>query len=190
MKKSLRKTLLARRKSLSESEVAEKSESLFRNWQPLMVPERYRVVHTFLSIKAFREVDTSPFISYLQSFPDIQIGVPRVDFETRQVTHHPYCPTELVVSSWGIMEPPKTAVQIDPKRFDMVLVPMLGFDRFGHRIGYGGGYYDRFLAQVRPDCFRVGLCFEMGYLSSVLPVGSHDAVLHAVVTESGFRKFE
>lgn len=181
--------MLARRKALTEAEVQEKSLSLYRNWLPFFDPEKHRTVHSFISISAFREVETSYFISHLQSH-GVQIGVPRVDSQTKRVTHHPYNREELVRSTWGILEPPETALRLSPEVFDMVLVPMLAFDRFGHRLGYGGGYYDQFLSEVRPDCLCLGLCFDYGFLNQDLPAHSFDIALHGVVTESGFHKAE
>jgi 5-formyltetrahydrofolate cyclo-ligase len=188
VKSELRKSTLAKRKALTGAEVTEKSYSIFRKWQPLLQPERHRWVHTFISIPEFKEVDTKPFIDHLKSFPQIQIGVPRVDFQTREVTHHPYCDLKLVRNSWGILEPPASSPELKPELFDMVLVPMIAFDRLGHRLGYGGGYYDRFLAKVRPDCLRIGLCFELGFLDSDLPARDHDVSLDGVITESRYHK--
>jgi 5-formyltetrahydrofolate cyclo-ligase len=188
VKSSLRKSILAKRKALSELQVKQKSDSIFRQWEPLLRPDSHRTVHTFLSISAFREVDTEPFITHLQAFGHIEIGVPRVDLKTKEVTHHVYCQHELVKSSWGILEPPEHARRLDSEQFDMVLVPMLAFDRFGHRVGYGGGYYDKFLAQIRPDCLRIGLCFDMGYIESELPAQPHDVPLHGVLTETRYHK--
>jgi len=64
--------------------------------------------------------------------------------------------SDLVENRWGIREPDgeQTAA---PAEFDIVLVPLLAFDSVGHRVGYGKGYYDRFLAECRPDCLKVGL---------------------------------
>ena len=150
----------------------------------LFQPADLRFVHTFLSIPKFREVDTAPFISHLRKFPQIQIAVPRVDLQSKEVTHHLYCESDLVVSSWGISEPSESSPTLSPEQFDMVLVPMLAFDRFRHRLGYGGGYYDRFLSRVRPDCVTVGLCFDLGYVESKLPSQSYDGALDMILTES------
>jgi 5-formyltetrahydrofolate cyclo-ligase len=71
---------------------------------------------------------------------------------------------------------------------DYLLVPLLGFDRLGHRLGYGGGYYDRTLASL-PDAIAVGCAFSAQQLDAV-PVGEYDVPLHAVATESGVIRFE
>ena len=71
-----------------------------------------------------------------------------------------------------------------PEEFDLVLVPMLAFDRRCHRVGYGGGYYDKFLAQVREDCDKVGLCYQFGLLERTLSSEQFDVALDSVIAEN------
>lgn len=83
---------------------------------------------------------------------------------------------------YGISVPSPDADELVP---DLVLVPMLAFDRQGHRLGYGGGYYDRTIAGLREgrDVLAVGLAFS-GQVRDDLPVGPHDMHLDWIVTES------
>jgi 5-formyltetrahydrofolate cyclo-ligase len=69
-------------------------------------------------------------------------------------------------------------------RPDVLITPLVGFDAAGHRLGYGGGYYDRTIAALRPGVLAIGVGFELGRLTSVDPQ-PHDAVLDAIVTEAG-----
>ena len=87
----------------------------------------------------------------------------------------------LVRSRLGIMEPPATAAGVEPESIDAVVVPGLAFDATGFRLGYGGGYYDRFLARC-PRALRIGLAFEAQMVDSVRPHG-RDEPLHHIVTE-------
>ena len=94
---------------------------------------------------------------------------------------------ELIVGKWKILEPPKEEwgradKEIQPDQLDIVLVPGVGFNREGGRMGNGQGYYDRLLAQVRPDCQLIALCYE-SQLFDDLVVGPHDVYMDKVVTE-------
>jgi 5-formyltetrahydrofolate cyclo-ligase len=81
--------------------------------------------------------------------------------------------------------PSPTAVEpVDPASVDVVVVPGLAFTPDGRRLGQGGGWYDRFLARVRPDCLTIGVAFDAQIVDD-LPTESHDVVLDLVVTESG-----
>ena len=184
MKKELRKTYLERRRALTESEVANKSQAIFQNWLPLLDPASHHTVHSFLSIRDFREVETSLFLDHLETHhPTTRIGVPRVGFESKELTHHTFLPHQLEKNSWGIFEPQGTAPRLEPIEFDMVLVPMLAFDKNGFRLGYGGGYYDKFLAQVRKDCHKFGLCYQFGLLEANLSPENFDVAVDCVVTD-------
>jgi len=94
---------------------------------------------------------------------------------------------ELVVGKWKILEPPRDrwgepGKEIAADKLDLVMVPGVGFSREGARMGNGQGYYDRLLAQVRPDCPLVGLCYESQLFDDLI-VGAHDVFMDKVVTE-------
>jgi 5-formyltetrahydrofolate cyclo-ligase len=74
----------------------------------------------------------------------------------------------------------------------VLVVPMLGFDKAGHRLGYGGGYYDRTLAELRPrgPVLAVGFAFEAQRLDQPLPAEPTDQPLDILVTDAGVRRFE
>jgi 5-formyltetrahydrofolate cyclo-ligase len=65
---------------------------------------------------------------------------------------------QLKKNSWGILEP-RQGVPAPPEKVDLVIVPLLAFDKLGHRVGYGKGFYDRFLKDCRSDCKKIGLSF-------------------------------
>lgn len=79
---------------------------------------------------------------------------------------------------------PPHCTAIPAARFDLVVVPGLAFDRTGMRLGYGGGYYDAFLAQLRRDALTCGVCFDEQLLDDPLPCSPHDQAVDVVVTPS------
>ena len=84
----------------------------------------------------------------------------------------------------GILEPPPEWPAIDPQRLDAVVVPGLGFDRAGRRLGQGGGYYDRLLARLPRRVFRVGWAYAVQVVDA-LPADPHDQGVDMVITEDG-----
>lgn len=186
LKKQIRKNIRAARANLNAAEIAEKSSALFQNWQREFFHPSIKSIHVFISIQKFNEVDTSPFIEFIQSqINGPELVVPVTDFEQDILTHIAITPEmELAENDWGIKEPVIKNRKVSPSQLDMVLVPMMGFDRQLNRIGYGKGHYDKFLAQTRPDCLKIGLCFDLGLIEEGLPYEPHDFPLDAVVTES------
>ena len=91
----------------------------------------------------------------------------------------------LYPSGFGTLAPDDNARQVEP---DIVLMPLLGFDRYGTRLGYGGGYYDRTLASLSRLPRLIGFAFAAQELDHI-PREMHDVPLDAVVTEQGFRHF-
>jgi len=87
----------------------------------------------------------------------------------------------LVATAYGPREP-STRVAVHPEMVDVVLAPGLAFDRRGHRLGYGGGHYDRYLRQLRPDAEGVGIAFHIQVIDAV-PHGEGDQRLDLVVTD-------
>lgn len=100
----------------------------------------------------------------------------------RALVHRRYLgPNALARGKWGLMQPPPSAPPVDPGSMDVVLVPALAIGRDGSRLGYGGGFYDAFLAQT--PALRVGVVFADA-LADAVPSTSHDARLDVVVTEA------
>jgi 5-formyltetrahydrofolate cyclo-ligase len=122
-------------------------------------------LHCFEPITKLGEVDTGAFIAHIQKqYPNIQLYTSRgIDDIWKIVTWQPHTRAESL-------------------QFDAVIVPMLSFDSGLQRIGYGGGYYDKFLA-TQPQARKIGVCFELGKLNHV-PAEAHDIPLDTIVTES------
>ena len=94
---------------------------------------------------------------------------------------------EMVVGKWNILEPPKDMwgnpeKEVEAEELDIIMVPGVGFDRKGGRMGNGQGYYDRLLEKARPNCPLVALCYESQLFDEVL-VAPHDVYMDKVITE-------
>ena len=117
-------------------------------------------VHAFISMKHTGEVETAGLFERLWTeFPQIHVFAPRVNETSGNIDSIPFTlGTKLADSRWKITEPAEGEAS-DPLELDIVVVPLICFDRRGFRVGYGKGFYDRFLASCRPDCVRAGLSF-------------------------------
>ena len=157
-KSELRKIYLGKRQMLSPQERGTASAKIAANFFRDFDFGKIHVLHCFIPIERFNEVDTRPIFQHIWSeFPQIQTVVPRVNHETEELESLKYGPeVELVQSRWDIQEPVHDEY-VEPNKIDMVLVPLLCLDRRGHRVGYGKGYYDRLLRRCRPDCIKIGL---------------------------------
>jgi 5-formyltetrahydrofolate cyclo-ligase len=165
-KAELRRQFLSRRRALTSDDVAHRSESIAHHVfqltpliRQLSTPDA-GVIHIFLPIIHQNEVNTWPIIQrFWQDYPAVRLATSITDTASNQLSHYLLTPeTKLVENRWGIPEPqPDERFRIDSSQISTVLVPLLVFDRHGDRVGYGKGYYDRFLAECRPDCLNIGL---------------------------------
>lgn len=192
-KAALRRAALGRRRALAPADVARRSEQLaallFRHFP---VAE-WRWLHLFLPLAARHEPDTGPIIRRVRSEAlPLRLAVPVVQPDGRSLRHHELTPaTALHENRWGIPEPAVPAgPAVAPAAFDAVLVPLLAVDETGHRVGYGGGFYDRFLVQCRPETMFIGLNVldeaPGGRFDDALAT---DVRLHACLTPGGVWRF-
>lgn len=114
--------------------------------------------HIFLPIVDKKEVDTT-FILHILQGKDKSIVVAKSDFSTHGMNHILLQEnTTFKTSEYGIPEP-VSGIEIQPELLDVIFVPLLAYDERGHRIGYGKGFYDRFLGKCRKDALFIGLSF-------------------------------
>jgi 5-formyltetrahydrofolate cyclo-ligase len=135
------------------------------------------------------EPNPSRIIDYLQlQFPQIQIAYPVVQSTPgwmEAVMPHPDAPFQ--IGKWGIPEPTSGEIwQADT--IDLVLVPLLIADKKGNRVGYGGGYYDRFLQRTKPELLKVGVCF-FEPIESITDTAQFDVPLSCCITPQGLYEF-
>lgn len=183
MKKSeLRKLFIAQRKEITPNEKAEKSRLIFNNVFADFDFAKMNFVHCFLPIERFNEIDTHLFFQKIwRDFPQIQTVVPRVDFATLEMKSLIYnAKTELRENSWNIHEPSHDEF-IAPEKIDAVFVPLLCADKRGFRVGYGKGFYDRFLKDCREDCLKIGLSY-FEPIEEISDVNEFDIKLDFLIT--------
>lgn len=159
-KAELRKTYLEKRITITEGEYLQFSQRICDQFFSVIDLSFIKVVHTFLPIITNKEPDTWLMIERIRrEFPHIMFSLPRINKKTDSLENiffeglH-----QLEENNWGIQQP-KHGVPTPSDKIDLVLVPLLAFDTTGHRVGYGKGYYDRFLASCRKDCLKVGISF-------------------------------
>lgn len=190
MKKSeLRQSYLSGQKAISKEDREAKSEAIAKLFFQTFDLGSITHLHSFLPIEKFNEVDTRLIIEDVwRNYPNIRILVPRVDFETSEIRNLQFGPdTELTRNVWDIEEP-ADGEYIETKLIDMVLVPGLSFDRNRHRVGYGKGFYDRFLMKCRADCRKVGLSY-FEPVDRIDDAHDGDVRLDALVTPYGVTRW-
>nr|AIA12650.1 LytTr DNA-binding domain protein [uncultured bacterium] len=188
-KAELRKIYLARRKSLAAEERREKSRRIAANFFQNFDLRETRYLHCFLPIEKFAEIETKPIFQKIwQDFPQIQTLVPRVDFHTGEIENLTFkAETGLVQNAWEIHEPSHDET-VPAEKIDLVLVPLLCFDERGFRVGYGKGFYDRFLKNCRNDCLKIGLSY-FPPLPVIEDAHEGDVRLDFCVAPEGVRRF-
>ena len=142
---------------LTDKERVRLDDLLLIRFQQISLPP-LSLVHSYMAVPEQHEIDTHPILEYLQfRHPDLKLAIPKVADD--QLVHFYYNEqTNLKTNEWGIPEPVTGSIA-DPEDIDLVLVPLLCFDEQGNRVGYGKGYYDRFLAACRPDVIKIGLSY-------------------------------
>ena len=187
LKSALRKQALNQRNALTEDNLQTLNEMLLAQFKKLDLSD-IKSLHIFLPIIHQKEPDTFLIIDWLQQqHPEIEIVVPKADFKTTIMSHHSYIDKEdLLNNHYHIPEPQKA------KPFtatpDMVIVPLLAFDIKGYRVGYGKGFYDRFLAACKPDVIKIGLSFFEAEKVDI-PYNDTDIALDYCVTPERMYKF-
>jgi len=177
-KSDLRREMIARRDALPADARSEAAEVIAARIFPLSIPAG-ATVSGFMPMKT--EINPLPLMKKLAEV-GVQLALPVTGRRGQPLTMRAWTWGEPLASGvWGIREPKPEAPQVDP---DILLVPLLAFDRAGRRLGYGGGFYDLTLAQLRSRkaVIAVGLAFAAQEIASV-PTTPRDATLDLVLTE-------
>jgi 5,10-methenyltetrahydrofolate synthetase len=162
-KSELRQILKQTRLEMLEEERLLASRAIVERLNRLMDWSTVKSLHFFEPVQQLNEVDIREFITGQEDqYPDLQL-----------------CTSRLIGKTWEIIS---IRTGRPPDTFDVVIVPMLGFDPASlQRIGYGGGYYDKFLP-AQPQARKIGVCFEAGKTDRI-PVETYDIAMDMIVTE-------
>ena len=156
-KHEIRKHFTQKRSSLSTEKVNEfnsKIHSLFEHY----LPKEVKTVHIYLPIQSKTEIDTWPIIHGLWA-KNIKVVVPIMDpNETKISSWLLTKATQLGKNTWNIPEPVHST-KVNNSEIDAIVIPLLAFDKRGYRVGYGKGYYDRFLSSLDKNVLKIGLSF-------------------------------
>lgn len=187
-KQELRKIYLDKRKNLSATVCAQDSRQLFNLFFSYFDLSFVKVLHTYLPIEKNHEPDTWIMVDRIRrEFPHVRLSIPRTN--TDGTIEHFYFEGlhQLQPNRWGIQEP-KQGVPTPAEKIDVVIIPLLIVDKAGHRVGYGKGYYDRFLKTCRSDCKKIGLSF-FEVVERIDDVDDQDVSLNACITPGGVLNF-
>lgn len=180
-KTALRKQFYEKIKNLPEDYIALSDKGIFENLIKLPEFEKAATIFTYFSMN--REPDTRRIVEYALS-KNKTVALPVCAkcgvMDARAITST----SELSLSSYQLLEPLSSTRVVPPEAFDFIIVPALAYDKDGYRLGYGGGYYDRYL--LKATAFTVGITRAL-LMCDMLPRETHDIPVHCVITEKEAR---
>lgn len=177
-KSEIRKKYLHKRENLTQGEVTNLSERIFKNFTANFHLKENQKVHCFLSIPEKGEVDTQLFLN--EFFKNkMRVFVPKI-YKKKLISLEITPETALLKNSWGISEP-ESNEDSEERDFDYVLTPLLYCDMHGNRVGYGKGYYDGFFETVNPETLKIGLNY-FGPDENIDDVWKNDISLDYLIT--------
>ena len=179
---TLRAQTLAARDGLSAAERQQKSRAITERILALPEFNAARSVFAYVSFRS--EAETLDLIAHCLK-KGVTVSVPLTLVQEHRLL--PYAITDpaqdLAPGYCSIPEPLQTLPLVDPGTIEVVVMPGSVFDARGGRLGYGGGFYDRFLQGAAPQALRIGLAFDLQVVETV-PLESHDQSLDYLITES------
>ena len=190
MKKSeLRTLFFEKRNQFSDDDILSKSESIKFHFFNFFSNLDEKTIHLFLPIRSKKEVNTWLIINQLfKQYPSVKLCTSFVNYETNTLKHFYFDEkTEFTIDKWGIPIPQSTH-EVDFCSIDIVITPLLAFDKLGYRVGYGKGYYDTFFSNCSSNVKKIGLSlFEMPI--QIDDINSFDIPLDYCITPFKIIKF-
>jgi 5-formyltetrahydrofolate cyclo-ligase len=176
-KREVRRSVLTLRDAMSPEERGRLGALAVRRFLSLVEVDRAGTVSAFWSFGS--EVPTDPLLSGLLE-RGIRVALPRVVGDTLELRSWA-AGDPVTTTTFGAREP-AGGERVDPSEVDVVCTPAVAFDRRGHRVGYGGGFYDRLFSSTRADALRAGIAFDVQVVEGDLPQGRFDQPVDVVVT--------
>ncbi len=157
-KSALRKQYLSKRQQFTAQELQTINSSIVQQFFNHFQLEKISALHIFLPIIKQNEINTWLIINKIRQFyPHITLITSKSDFQVNQMQSYVLAKqTKIVENKLGIPEP-VNAIKYADNKIDMILIPLLCFDQQGFRVGYGKGFYDRFLQKCKPNIIKIGL---------------------------------
>jgi len=186
-KKILRKEILTKRKNI---DIVEKEKMDRKICDKFYESKYYRdAKNIFIYISYDSEINTKEIINKAL-IDNKKIYVPRTEFKTRLMDAVEITSLEnLIESEYGILEPSIYEPYIEPNELDLIVVPGVGFDRNGGRMGYGAGFYDRYFKKISKDkmqkIVKLALAYDFQILEDV-PMNEQDVPVNYIITEKEF----
>lgn len=182
MKNIIRKKILKQRKELNNEFVNNNSKIIFEN---LLNIDIFRLSNNIMIYIDFcNEVKTINIIEYLLSI-DKNVIVPISLTSSKELLPSQILNTseDLDIGSYGILEPKKDKIrEFNPNNLDLIIMPGIGFDKKGNRIGFGAGYYDRFISKLSKHIPTIALAYEFQIIENI-PYDIHDRPVDYIITE-------
>jgi len=142
--------------------------------------------HVFFPIEKQKEVDSRLIIQIIQG-KDKNVVLPKLNFESNSIDSVLLTDSTLLKTNHLGISEPLNGIQINNNQIDLVFVPLLAFDNSGHRVGYGGGYYDKFLSEC-PNAIKVGLSY-FDPINKIEDINSKDIKLDYCITPKKVYEF-
>jgi 5-formyltetrahydrofolate cyclo-ligase len=185
-KKEIRLKYKELRQALSENQIEEFSLAIANEVLLLPIWEK-TYFHVFLPIEEQKEVNTE-YLLHLLSGKDKEICISKSDFETRKMTHFLLTDnTKIKKNEYNIPEP-VDGIDVPSNKMEVVFIPLLAYDKNGNRVGYGKGFYDKFLAECNPNTIKIGLSF-FEHEEVISDINATDIQLNYCVTPKRTIKF-
>ncbi len=178
-----------KRNLLTNDKINQLSADIFKLFFEQFNMNNFKCVHFFKSIARMKEVNTSSFQNtLLEKYINTKIATSVSDINSTLLTHYIVDKNTSYKENLFAIPEPVNGIKITEKEIDLVLVPLFAFDKKGHRVGYGKGYYDRFLRELNPKCIKVGVNF-FEPIDLIEDADTHDIALDYCITPEKIYKF-